>query len=133
VDFDDYLEEPRATRKLKRHSQNRRVNYVDDFDYDDSQEEDYNADSIVDQEIPEDIDEDLSDLLEEDVRPRPRRREVRVNRRLTRQSNQASLLEGEDEDEQPQVMPRRRRRDISEEVLSLESDYHPRKKVKLDE
>ena len=45
---DDSVDErPKPTRKLKRHSQNRRVNYVDDFHYDDSREEDFNADSIL--------------------------------------------------------------------------------------
>ena len=45
---DDSVDErPQPTRKLKRHSQNRRVNYVDDFQYDDSREEDFNADSIL--------------------------------------------------------------------------------------
>ena len=80
----DFEEFSRGKRKLKRHSQSRRVNYVDDFEYHDSQEEDFNADSAISQDLIDDH-EDYSNPVEDEPLHHSRRRDPRVKRRSTRQ------------------------------------------------
>ena len=55
-----------GVRKLKRHSQSRRINYYDDADNQDSEEEEYNADSNIEQDLPPYQEDELSDLIDDD-------------------------------------------------------------------